>query len=52
MAEVKRFFEDYKALEDKNVVVEEFLGPTHAVKSLEESISLYLSKFANSAANK
>lgn len=45
MAEVKRFFEDYKALENKTVVVEEFLGATHATKSLEAAIELYKTKF-------
>lgn len=48
MAEVKRFFEDYKALEHKTVVVEEFLGPTHAIKSLEAAIQLYNKKFGKS----
>ena len=46
MAEVKRFFEDYKVLEGKNVVVEEFLGPAHAIKSLEMSIEMYKNKFS------
>lgn len=41
MEEVKRFFEDYKALENKKVIVEEFLGPTHAIKSLEAAMELY-----------
>ncbi|MCB0420573.1 MAG: inorganic diphosphatase [Bdellovibrionales bacterium] len=45
MAEVKRFFEDYKVLEEKSVVVEEFLGPTHAIKSIEKAISFYQEKF-------
>ncbi len=47
MAEVKRFFEDYKALEEKTVVVEKILGPTHAIKSIEASISLYKTHFSN-----
>ncbi|RME14152.1 MAG: inorganic diphosphatase [Bdellovibrio sp.] len=46
MEEVKRFFEDYKALEGKTVVVEEFLGPTHAIKSLEAAIHLYEKLFS------
>ena len=45
MMEVKRFFEDYKSLENKVVKVDDFLGPTHAIKSLEEAIKLYDEKF-------
>lgn len=45
MAEVKRFFEDYKILEEKTVVVEEFLGPEQAVKSLESSMQMYRKVF-------
>ncbi|MCB0343241.1 MAG: inorganic diphosphatase [Pseudobdellovibrionaceae bacterium] len=45
LAELKRFFEDYKALENKTVVVEEFLGPTHAIKSIEASIERYSKSF-------
>ena len=46
MAEVKRFFEDYKVLEEKTVIVEDFLGPTHAIKSIEASIAMYKSQFS------
>ncbi len=45
MHEVKRFFEDYKTLENKTVEVHEFQGPTHAVKIIEDSIALYKKKF-------
>jgi len=41
MAEVKRFFEDYKALENKEVVVEDFLGREEAVRILNAAIELY-----------
>jgi len=41
LREIKRFFEDYKTLEHKQVVVEEFMGPEDAVRILEEALDLY-----------
>jgi inorganic pyrophosphatase len=41
MIELKRFFEDYKKLEHKNVIVEHFLGKEEAYKIIKESIILY-----------
>jgi inorganic pyrophosphatase len=41
LREVKRFFEDYKALENKSVVVEEFLGKKEALDSIKLAISRY-----------
>ncbi len=40
-AEIKRFFEDYKILEDKQVVVEDFEGRERAVEVCIESFRLY-----------
>lgn len=41
LAEVRRFFEDYKSLENKVVIVEDFLGEGSAKKCLLEAIELY-----------
>lgn len=43
--EVKRFFEDYKVLENKKVVVEDFEGPKEALKAIKNSIELYRERF-------
>jgi inorganic pyrophosphatase len=41
LREIRRFFEDYKALEHKQVVVEDMLGPVDALRTLRESIKMY-----------
>jgi inorganic pyrophosphatase len=41
MRQIKRFFEDYKVLEHKQVVVEDFLGPSDAVQILRDSLDFY-----------
>ncbi|HNX49343.1 MAG TPA: inorganic diphosphatase [Thermoanaerobaculaceae bacterium] len=46
MIEVKRFFEDYKTLEHKDVKVEEFLGPEEARKAVAHGAQLYSKLFA------
>lgn len=46
LKEVKRFFEDYKKLENKTVIVEDFLDREHAEKSLLQAISSYNQKFS------
>lgn len=43
--QLKRFFEDYKRLEHKNVFVEQFLGKEEAFKVIQNSIDLYKQKF-------
>ena len=43
--EIKRFFEDYKRLENKEVVVEDFLGRIAASKIIQQSIDLYEEQF-------
>jgi inorganic pyrophosphatase len=47
MKEIVRFFQDYKALEHKNVTIEDLLGKEDAYKVIEESIELYNSTYRN-----
>ncbi len=41
MAEIKRFFEDYKALEQKTVIVKDFFDKKEALQIIQESLDLY-----------
>src|SRR5687768_14661932 len=41
LRQIRRFFEDYKVLEHKEVVVEEMLGPEPAIKIIRESLEMY-----------
>src|SRR5436190_12147075 len=41
LREVRRFFEDYKTLEQKQVVVEDLLGPEEAVTIIREALHMY-----------
>ncbi len=47
MKEIVRFFQDYKALEHKNVTIEHLLGKEFAYKVIEESVELYNSTYRN-----
>ncbi len=38
---LRRFFEDYKVLENKEVIIEKFLGPEEARKIIEDAFALY-----------
>ena len=38
---LKRFFEEYKALEHKQVIVEDLLGPADAIRIITEALELY-----------
>ena len=41
LVELKRFFEDYKMLEHKNVIVEQFMDKTKAYEIILEAMKLY-----------
>lgn len=49
MKEIVRFFQDYKALENKNVTIEHLLGVKYAHKVIYESIELYNKTFRNNS---
>ena len=41
LREIRRFFQDYKILEHKQVVVEDFMGPVDALRIVQEGLDLY-----------
>jgi inorganic pyrophosphatase len=43
--ELRHFFEEYKKLENKTVVVEEFGDKTTALKIIEQAIEFYKENF-------
>lgn len=45
LVEIQRFFEDYKKLENKHVVVEEMVGREAALKIVNDSLRLYQETF-------
>jgi len=45
ISEMRNFFEDYKKLEHKTVVVEDFLDRQTAIKILQDSFDMYNAKF-------
>jgi inorganic pyrophosphatase len=47
ISEMRNFFEDYKKLENKTVVVEEFLNRETAIEILQDSFRMYEEKFPN-----
>jgi inorganic pyrophosphatase len=44
LVELRRFFEDYKKLELKNVTVEQFMDKDKAYEIIEESMKMYQDK--------
>ncbi len=47
MKEIVRFFQDYKALERKNVTIERLFGRSYAYKVIQDGIELYQKEFVN-----
>jgi inorganic pyrophosphatase len=47
--ELRTFFEDYKKLEQKEVVVEEFLGNYEAIKIVEKAMQAYADAYGDGA---
>ncbi len=47
LAELRRFFQDYTALENKDVLVQDFLGPDEAKKIVKAAIAYYRETFRN-----
>jgi inorganic pyrophosphatase len=41
LREIRRFFQDYKVLENKEVVIEELLGPADALRIIRDALDLY-----------
>jgi inorganic pyrophosphatase len=41
LRQVRRFFEDYKVLEHKQVIVEELLGPEAAIAIISDALDMY-----------
>lgn len=41
MVEIKRFFQDYKILENKKILVEPILGKQEALQIIEDNIAMY-----------
>ncbi|MCS7082189.1 MAG: inorganic diphosphatase [Bacteroidetes bacterium] len=44
LAELRRFFEDYKKLEQKEVLVQDFLGPQEAIEAVRSAMRRYAAR--------
>lgn len=47
MAQIQRFFQDYKVLEHKQVAVDKLLGPEEAVQVILQAAKMYGNQFAS-----
>ena len=47
LVEMRRFFEDYKKSEHKEVIVEKFLGKEQALHIIQDAIALYNKEFSH-----
>jgi inorganic pyrophosphatase len=45
LTEIRSFFEDYKKLEEKEILVEDFLNSKTALKIIDDAFRLYIEKF-------
>ena len=52
LRELKRFFEDYKKLEDKDVLVQDFMEPERAERAVMDSLRRYEEEIAPTRRNK
>jgi len=41
LREIRRFFQDYKTLENKQVIIDDLLGPDEAVQIIRDALELY-----------
>ena len=41
LRQVRQFFEEYKSLENKEVIVEDMLGPKEAIQIIRAALDLY-----------
>jgi inorganic pyrophosphatase len=46
LLEIKRFFQDYKILENRSVLIDEILGPQEAYAIIDKACNAYRTKFA------
>jgi inorganic pyrophosphatase len=49
LAELRRFFQDYKALENKEVLVQDFSGPAAAKEAVKAAMANYQREFGGRA---
>ncbi len=47
ISELRNFFEDYKKLENKTVIIEDFLDKNSAIKIIQESFEMYKKHFTH-----